>query len=406
MARGSIRHVTDSITRAQARRIALAAQGFLDPRHTKPTMRTLNRTLGRTGVLQVDSVNVLQRAQYMPLFSRMGPYDTSLLQRAASGCQHRRLVEYWAHVQAYMPVRLWPLMQHRMAAYRIQRGKWLALPPDEVINRVLIEVRARGASTARDLDDDAPRSRKHWGWNWSDARKSLDWLYMIGDLAVAGRNSQFEVVYDVPDRVIPADVLALPTPTKEDADVELVRRAAASHGVATVRCLADYYRMRTEAVKPAVDRLVDAGELLPVRIEGWRRPAYLHRDARIPRKVVARALLSPFDPVVWFRERTEQLFDFHYRIEIYTPVEKRVHGYYVLPFLLRDEIVARVDLKADRQALGGAGRLVVKSAYAEPGAPEDTAAELSAELRVLADWLELSDLVVEPRGDLAPALSA
>jgi len=397
--------VTDTLSRAQARRIALAAQGFLDPRHTTPTMRTFNRTLERTGVLQVDSVNVLQRAHYMPLFSRMGPYDTAMLNRA-TGKKPRRLVEYWAHVQALMPVDLWPLMQHRMESYRAQRGKWWKAVDDDLTARVLAEVSARGPSTARDLDDGAPRDRKHWGWNWSEAKKALDFLYMVGELAVAGRNSQFEVLYDVPERVLPADVLAMPTPTPEDAMKELVRRAARSCGVATALCLADYYRLRQQpgagvpAAQTAIEELVEEGELIPVRIEGWRRPAYLHRDARRPRKVDARAFLSPFDPVVWLRERTEHLFDFHYRIEIYTPVDKRQYGYYVLPFLLRDEIVARVDLKAERKE----GRLVVKSAWAEDGAPADTAEELTEELRQLAGWLELSDISVEPRGDLAPML--
>jgi uncharacterized protein YcaQ len=397
--------VTDTLSRAQARRISLAAQGFLDPRHTTPTMRTFNRTLERTGVLQVDSVNVLQRAHFMPLFSRMGPYDTAMLNRATEK-KPRRLVEYWAHVQALMPVDLWPLMQHRMESYRAQRGKWWKAVDDDLTARVLAEVSARGPSTARDLDDGAPRARKHWGWNWSEAKKALDFLYMVGELAVAGRNSQFEVLYDVPERVLPAHVLAMPTPTPDEAMKELVRRAARSCGVATALCLADYYRLRQQpgagvpAVQTAVEELVEEGELIPVHIEGWRRPAYLHREARRPRRVEARAFLSPFDPVVWLRERTEHIFDFHYRIEIYTPVDKRQYGYYVLPFLLRDEIVARVDLKADRKE----GRLIVKSAWAEDGAPEDTAEELSEELRQLAGWLELSDVTVEPRGDLAPQL--
>ncbi|HET6939250.1 MAG TPA: crosslink repair DNA glycosylase YcaQ family protein [Nocardioides sp.] len=395
----------DTLSRAQARRIALAAQGFLDPRHTTPTMRTFNRTLDRTGVLQVDSVNVLQRAHFMPLFSRMGPYDTAMLTRASEK-RPRRLVEYWAHVQALMPVELWPVMQHRMESYRAQRGKWWQAVDDDLTARLLGEISARGPSTARALDDGAPRGRKHWGWNWSEAKKALDFLYMVGELAVAGRNSQFEVIYDVPERVLPADVLAMPTPTAEEATKELVRRAARSCGVATALCLADYYRLRQQpgagvpAAQTAIDELVEEGELLPVHIEGWRRPAYLHREARRPRKVDARAFLSPFDPVVWLRERTEHIFDFHYRIEIYTPVDKRQYGYYVLPFLLRDEIVARVDLKADRKE----GRLIVKSAWAEEGAPEDTVEELSEELRQLASWLELSDITVEPRGDLAPML--
>ena len=396
-----------SLSQAQARRIALAAQGFLDPPHEQPTMRTLARTLGRTGVLQVDSVNVLQRAHYMPLYSRMGPYDVDLVRRA-SETRPRRMVEYWAHVQAYMPVDLWPVMRHRMARYRDGRHKWWgSVVTDELTESLLLEISDRGASTARDLDDGLPRKKEHWGWNWSNTRRALDYLFMVGDVAIAGRTSQFEVRYDLPERVIPAEYLEAPTPTEHDAAKELVRRAARSHGVATVRDLADYYRMRSmpgqnqSGTAPIVAELVEEGELIPVTVEGVRRPSYLHRDARIPRRIRARALLSPFDPVVWERERTEALFDFHYRIEIYTPAEKRIHGYYVLPFLLGDAIVARVDLKADRRV----GLLVVKGTYAEPCAPLDTAAELAAELERLAGWLGLHTVVVEPRGDLAPALS-
>ena len=388
------------LSTAQARRIALAAQGFLDPEHTVPTMRTLQRTLDRTGLLQVDSVNVLQRAHYMPLYSRMGPYDVGLLRRAAEQ-RPRRVVEYWAHVQAFMPVDLWPLMAHRMAEHRARRGKWGSVAEDpELEASLLAEVRERGACTARDLDDGLPRSRDHWGWNWSSTRRLLDYLFTVGDLAVAGRTAQFEVLYDLPERVIPPEVLARETPTPAQAHRELVRRAARSHGVASARCLGDYYRMPGRQVAPAIADLVEEGELVPVTVEGWRRPAYLHRDARLPRRVDARALLSPFDPLVWERERTERLFDFRYRIEIYVPAAQRVHGYYVLPFLLRDAIVARVDLKADRAG----GLLRVLAAYAEPGAPPDTAEELSAELRRLAGWLGLDDVVVEGRGDLAPLL--
>jgi uncharacterized protein YcaQ len=396
------------MSQAQARRVALAAQGFLDPPHDPPTMRTFQRTLGRTGVLQVDSVNVLQRAHYMPLYSRMGPYDVDLLRRASSG-PHRRVVEYWAHVQAYMPVDLWPVMQHRMQRYRDGRHKWWGTEvTDELSRSLLDEISDRGASTARDLDDGLPREKVHWGWNWSTTRRALDYMFMVGDVAIAGRNSQFEIQYDLPERVIPREHLEAPTPTEAEAAKVLVRRAARSHGVATVRDLADYYRMRAvpgqgqTGTQQVVTELVEEGELEPVRVEGVSRPSYLHRDARLPRRVGARALLSPFDPVVWERERTEALFDFFYRIEIYTPAEKRIHGYYVLPFLLGDRIVGRVDLKADRRV----GLLMVKGAYAEPGAPADTAEELAVELRRMADWLGLHTVVVEPRGDLAHALAA
>jgi uncharacterized protein YcaQ len=404
----------DQLTRLQARRIALAAQGFTDRAHATPALKTLERTVARTGVLQVDSVNVLQRAHYMPLYSRMGPYDVDLLRRASTtgGRRDRHLVEYWAHVQALMPVELWPLMRHRMEKYRSERGKWgfVASDPD-LEQRVLDAVDDRGPVTARDLEEEfstGPRTKEHWGWNWSEARKVLDYLFLVGDVAIAGRTSQFEVVYDLPERVLPAAVLAAPTPTPQEAVTELVRRAARSHGVASAADLADYYRLRLQpapgkpSTKVAVDELVEAGELTPVAVQGWRRQGYLHRDARLPRKVGARTLLSPFDPVVWERERAEALFDFFYRIEIYVPAEKRLHGYYVLPFLLGDELVARVDLKADRAARV----LLVPGAFAEDGAPAGTAEELAAELRRLASWLDLDDVVVGGRGDLAHALGA
>nr|WP_218865999.1 crosslink repair DNA glycosylase YcaQ family protein [Nocardioides kongjuensis] len=387
---------------AQARRIALAAQGFLDPAHSAPTLRTFDRTLARTGVLQVDSVNVLQRAHFMPLYSRMGPYDVQLLQRAASG-RNRRVVEYWAHVQAFMPVELWPAMRHRMDDYRARRGKWFTVEEgDQLEAALLAEITDRGASTARELDDGLPRTKDHWGWNWSRTRRMLDYLYMTGELAIAGRNSQFEIRYDLPERVLPAAVLDAPAMTAAEAHVELVRRAARSHGVASANCLADYYRIRVGEARAAVDELVAAGELEPVEVQGWKRPAYLHTEARLPRRIGARSLLSPFDPVVWERDRAEALFDFFYRIEIYVPAEQRVHGYYVLPFLLGDRIVGRVDLKADRVS----GRLLVQSAWSEPHAPAETAGELAAELERLAGWLGLSEVVVAPKGDLAPALIA
>lgn len=401
----------DQLTQLQARRIALAAQGFTDRAHAVPSMKTLERTVARTGVLQVDSVNVLQRAHFMPLYSRMGPYDVDLLRRASER-RPRRVVEYWAHVQALMPVELWPAMRHRMDHYRSERGKWGFVASDPGLEaRVLEAVSDRGPVTARDLEDEfstGPRSREHWGWNWSEARKVLDYLFLVGDVAIAGRTSQFEVVYDLTERVLPAAVLAAPTPTPQEAVTELVRRAARSHGVASAADLADYYRLRLQpapgrpSTQVAVDQLVEDGELVPVAVQGWKRQAYLHRDARLPRRVGARTLLSPFDPVVWERARAEALFDFFYRIEIYVPAEKRLHGYYVLPFLLGDRLVARVDLKADRASR----TLLVPGAFAEPHAPAETADELAAELWRLAGWLGLDEVVAGPRGDLAHALGA
>jgi uncharacterized protein YcaQ len=383
--------VGDSLSLAQARRIALAAQGFADRPHDRPTLRTLQRTLERTGVLQVDSVNVLQRAHYMPLYSRMGPYDVDLVRRASEE-RPRRMVEYWAHVQAFMPVDLWPVMSHRMAHYRERRAKWSRAVPRPVMAEVLAAVRSSGPLTAKQIDSGAPRTKENWGWNWSQARLALDALYMAGEIAIAGRTSQFEPRYDVPERVIPAAFLNAPTPTRLEADTELIRRAARSHGVATARDLADYYRMSAVDTRAGLAVLIESGEVRQVEVEGWRVPGYLWTQARVPRRITARTFLSPFDPVVWERSRTESLFDFRYRIEIYTPAHKRVHGYYVLPFLLDDQIVGRVDLKADRKR----GTLLVKGAFAEPGAPARTADELGEELERLADWLGLGRIEPDP----------
>jgi uncharacterized protein YcaQ len=256
--------VTETLTQLQARRIALAAQGFTDRAHAVPSMKTFDRTVARTGVLQVDSVNVLQRAHFMPLYSRMGPYDVDLLRRASER-RPRRVVEYWAHVQALMPVELWPLMRHRMEHYRSERGKWGFTADPTLEPRVLDAVRDRGPVTARHLEEEfssGPRTKEHWGWNWSEARKVLDYLFLVGDVAIAGRTSQFEVLYDLTERVLPPAVLAAPTPTPQEAVTELVRRAARSHGVASAACLADYYRLRLQpapgkaSAKVAIDQLV------------------------------------------------------------------------------------------------------------------------------------------------------
>lgn len=365
-------------------------------------MRTFNRTIARTGVLQIDSVNVLQRAQYMPLYSRMGPYDIDLLRRASEQ-DPRRVVEYWAHVAAFMPVELWPHMQHRMRTYRDLGHAWTGLPERlELVDSLLAEITDRGASTPRDLDSGLPPKKVHWGWNWSDTKQALEYLFLAGRLAVAGRNQHFERLYDLPERVIPRAILDVPEPTAAESARELVRRAAMSHGVSTTKGLLDYYRMHQALARPAIRELVESGELLAVNVEGWPRPAYLHRDAAQPRGMNARTLLSPFDPVVWERDRTEHLFGFRYRIEIYVPEPQRVHGYYVLPFLLGDLLVGRVDLKADRKTRA----LLVLGAYAEDDAPTETADELAAELRLMATWLQLDDVVVGVRGDLAPALTS
>jgi hypothetical protein len=303
-----------------------------------------------------------------------------------------------------MPVELWPVMKHRMAmADTMAWGgpRSIKRRKPELVAGVLRDVVDSGPVTARDIDDDLPKAKVDWGWNWSEVKQALEYLFFAGAVTVAGRNGSFERLYDIPARVIPSQILALPEPTPQEAHIELVRRAAISLGVGTEFCLRDYYRMSPEASKPAVAALVDAGELLPVSIEGWRQPAYLHKDARLPRRVAARALLSPFDPVVWERRRTEQLFGFHYRIEIYVPEPKRQFGYYVLPFLLGDKLVGRVDLKADRKA----GVLVVKGAYAEAGAPDQTAVELATELESLADWLGLDAIIVEARGGLSTELA-
>ena len=384
----------------EARRVALAAQGLLDPRPPSPTMRSLARAVGRTQVLQIDSVNVLQRAHYVPLLSRLGPYDTGLLDRA-TGRSPRRMVEYWAHVAAFVPVELWPLMRHRMRHYRDHGHEWVAHRP-ELVARLLEEIRDRGAGSARELDQGLPRRRDHWGWNWSETKKVLEYLFVAGEVAVARRNAAFERVYDLPERVLPARVLDMPEPAQRDAERELVRRAALAHGVASLRCLADYFRMPGRTVRSAVADLVESGDLLPVRVPGWDEATYLHRDARVPRRCEARALLSPFDPLVWERRRTERLFGFRYRIEIYVPSHRRVHGYYVLPFVLGDRLVARVDLKADRRG----GALQVRSAHAEEGAPAETAPALAATLGEMAGWLGLERVVAAGPGDLMAPLTS
>ncbi len=391
-----------SLTVLQARRIALAAQGFTRPRPDAVAARHVQKVIDRLGFFQIDSVNVLQRAHYMPVFSRLGAYDIELLHRAA-GRKPRRLFEYWAHEAALVDVNLWQAFQFRMeSGARMWGGiKRVYDEKPEFVEWVLEEVRANGPLTAREVEHDVPREKDNWGWNWSEVKTSLEYLFYKGQVTAARRNSAFERVYDLPERVIPPAQLNAPPLTATEAHGVLVSHAARALGVATAQCLRDYFRMDPTQTKAAIDALVDSGELIPTTIVGWKRPAYLHRDAVLPRKVSARALLSPFDPLVFERTRTEQLFDFRYRIEIYVPAEKRVHGYYVIPFLLGDRLVARVDLKADRQT----STLIVHGAWAEDHAPESTAAELAAELSVMAGWLGLDRIAPPSKGDLAGELS-
>ena len=402
MASGSI-CLVDTLTTAEARRIALAAQGFADPRpQGRPDARALTRVLGRIGLIQIDSVNVLTRAHFLPLWSRLGDYPLDLLAKAA-GKAPRRLFEYWAHEASYVPVETQPYLRFRMT--RAAQDAWgsmrrLAERDPGFVDKILDEVRDKGPLTAREVEHDAPRSKDNWGWNWSDVKVALEWLFFSGQITSAGRNSAFERRYDLPERVLPARVVATATPTVEESHRELVRIAAKAHGVSTQQCLRDYFRLSVAETAQAVAELVEEGDLRPVTIDGWKRPAYLHKDAKLPRRVHARALVGPFDPLVFERTRGEKIFDFRYRLEIYVPKPKRVHGYYVLPFVLGDRIVARVDLKADR--LGGA--LKVQSAFAEEYAPPETAAELGAELTAMAAWLGLDRVEVNGRGDLAKPL--
>jgi uncharacterized protein YcaQ len=394
----------DSLSAAQARRIALAAQGFDRPRPGAPAgPGDLRRTLARLGLLQIDSVNVLVRAHYLPLFSRLGPYDPGLLDRAAYGGRRRTLFEYWGHEASLLPVGLHPLFRWRMA--RAARGqemygrlaRW-GQRRAVYLQSVLDEVTARGPLAASELSSGG-RGRGSW-WGWSDGKAALEWLFWAGRLTTA-RRRVFERVYDLPERVLPPAVLAAPTPPEEEAQRALLRLAARALGVATERDLRDYFRLDVLDARRRLAELVEAGALRPVTVEGWEQPAYLHPDARLPRAVEARAVLAPFDPLVWERARTERLFDFHYRISIYTPAHLRTHGYYVLPFLLGDRLVGRVDLKADRSA----GVLRVQAAHAEPGTDRVAVARaLREELEDMARWLGLPRVHVAGRGTLGPAL--
>lgn len=366
------------------------------------------RCVGDLGVVQIDSVNVVSRAHYLPIYSRLGAYDRAWLDDAAvPGRRDASLFEYWGHEASLLPVALHPLLRWRMED--ADSGAWggmrrIAAARPELVESVYAAVANEGPVSAAVLEEhhgrDLPEG-EHWGWRWSEVKQALEYLFWSGRITSAGRGSGFQRRYDVPQRVLPSDVLDTPTPARADAIRDLVHIAARAFGVATEADLRDYFRLPAADSRTAVTELTDAGALQPVQVAGWMGPAYLHAGARVPRRATGRALLAPFDPLVWNRPRAQRLFSFTYRLEIYVPEHKRVHGYYVLPFLLGDGLVARVDLKLDRQA----GVLIVRSSWVEPLAPPDTALELAAALTDLASWLGAERVSVEPSGDLAGELA-
>ncbi|WP_433368854.1 winged helix-turn-helix domain-containing protein [Actinoplanes sp. CA-142083] len=395
----------ESLSLAQARRVALAAQGFTDPRPGGVTdMRHLRRVLRRLHLIQMDSVNVLQRAHFMPLYSRLGPYPADLLERAAYR-KPRELFEFWGHEASLITTDLQPLFRWRMArAADFAWGSMVRIVKEqpELVAWVLDEVRGRGPITAAEIEHDAPRRKDHWGWNWSVVKQALEWLFFTGQVTAASRTTSFARRYDLPERVLPASVLDAPTPAYPDAIRALVEMSARALGVAAEPEIRDYFRLPVEGFKQAIAELVEDKVLIPVAVKGWKQ-AYLHHEAKIPRWVRAATLVSPFDPLIWERGRTERLFDLSYRIEIYVPAPQRLYGYYVLPFLLGDQFAARVDLKADRRA----GELQIPAAWLEPTADqEETAVALAAELHRLAGWLGLHTVTAPVKGDFAGPLSA
>jgi uncharacterized protein YcaQ len=386
-----------------ARRIALAAQGFADSRPTGGVgIRQLRRLTERLAVVQIDSVNVLSRSHYLPAFSRLGAYPREALDELTA--RRHAVFEYWAHEASFLPVRLHPHLRWRMAAAEAHAwGNMVRLQREQpgFVAEVLDRVRVDGPLKASDLLEEK-RERSGDMWDWHAGKVALEWLFFTGEITATHRTTSFEKVYDLTERVLPPAVLNAPTPDPADAVRELVRTAARALGVATERDLRDYFRLRPAAARSAIAELAEAGELLPVEVTGWRAPAWLDPEARRPRWIRARALLSPFDSLVWERPRVERIFGFRYRLEIYTPAARRVHGYYVLPFLLGDRLVARADLKADRQA----GVLRVQAVHGEDGIDRAVVADaLAGELRLMADWLELDDVAVTGSGDLAADLS-
>jgi len=392
--------VTAKLSTREARAIAIAAQGLAVARPARVEPAAVHAMVERLGAVQLDSVNVLARSHYLPAWSRLGAYDTADLDRSSHEAP-RAVFEYWGHEASLMPVALQPLLRWRMA--RAGEHAWTRIRAMSrrrtFVTKVLAMVAEHGPIRAGELDP-KPKRRVGW-WEWSDAKVAIEWLFWSGQVTSARRRG-FERLYDLPERVLPPAVIAAPTPSEADAQRGLIERAARVFGVATEADLRDYFRLKPAMARPAIAALVEAGVLQRVQVEGWTKPAYLHREAASPEIDPTRAaLLSPFDSLVWCRERTERVFGMRYRLEIYTPPAKRVYGYYVLPFLLGDALVARVDLKADREA----GVLRVQAVHAEPKAPRTTAGALARELATMAAWLGLQTISVEQRGDLAPKLA-
>lgn len=396
----------ETLSSREARRIALAAQGLASPRREGPTpgRRQLAKTLERLAVVQLDSVNVVSRTHYLPFFSRLGDYPRADLEDLAWG-RRPGAFEYWMHEASIAPHDLQPMMRWRMEDAAQGVGVWRGVARflrehRPFIDRALDEIDRRGPLAASELGLGA-KGQGGW-WGWSEGKRALECLFWSGELTTATRRGTFERVYARPEQVLPPGTHATPTPTRADAQRELIRRAARAQGVATERDLRDYFRMAPAEARARVAELVEAGELVPAQVQGWDQPAYLDPGARSPRRAGAAALLSPFDNLIWFRERTERLFGVRVRLEIYTPAPKRTHGYYVLPFLEGEAITARVDLKAERKA----GVLSVQAAHSEPDTGPDTAARLAAELQLMAGWLGLAEVRVAPKGDFAETLQA
>ncbi|MFZ9272948.1 MAG: winged helix-turn-helix domain-containing protein [Ilumatobacteraceae bacterium] len=382
----------DSLSIKDARALALAAQGFDSPRtKTKSTTADAVALIKKLGVIQIDSVNVLVRSQELPLFSRLGDHDRNAIPKATS---QGKIFEYWGHEAAHLPVELHPMFRFKMHAARSGKLKHWGLTSfyaenKAFVKRILKHVEVNGSVTARELS--TRTTKKSSWWDWDEAKTALEYLFLTGELMSCGRGSDFARVYDIPERVLPRKILQMPTPSETEARKDLLVRAMRAQGVATMRDLADYYRQKPAVVKPLVSQLVEQGVLREVSVDGWQDKAYVHRNAQLPKRLFATALLSPFDSLVWCRPRNERLFNFHYRIEIYTPQAKRKFGYYVLPFMVNGEMVGRVDLKADRAN----SKLLVQSVHTEKRIKRAAInVTLGKELSLIAKFLNLNSRIV------------